>query len=76
MAEAAWQSPTVVVAEVLGGSAALQRHLSARGYEPGRGYGEFKDQHIRLANFPATSAREFDEVLAHLVQFDGYAGVA
>ncbi len=74
--DSAWRSPTVIVAEVSGGSAALHEHMMERGYIPGRGYGKFKDNHVRLANFPATSDREFEEVLSHLVQFVGHAGVA
>ncbi len=70
VADEAWRSPTVVVAEVEGGSAGLHDHLAARGYVPGRGYGELKDRHIRIANFPASTDEEFEAVLEHLAQYD------
>jgi phosphoserine aminotransferase len=64
-----WRSPTVGVAEVRGGSARLHDHMVRGGFVPGLGYGELQDRHIRLANFPAISRREFEAALAHLEGF-------
>lgn len=71
VADTAWRSPTVVVAHAHGGSAAVRDHLRAGGFIAGSGYGVHKDLHVRLANFPATSAEEFEAAHAYLVQFDG-----
>ncbi len=58
-----WRSTTVIVTKVHGGSGALHDQLIQQGIIPGKGYGQFKDEHLRLANFPALS----DEMFANLI---------
>ena len=45
----------------------LSAYLSAKNFQLGEGYGEFKDQHLRIANFPAHS-KEQVEALADAIE--------
>jgi phosphoserine aminotransferase len=47
------RSRTTLVIEVAGGSSGLIKYLHKNGYIVGSGYGEHKNDHIRIANFPA-----------------------
>jgi phosphoserine aminotransferase len=47
------RSPTVLVFRVPDGSEGPRRRLAERGFEVGSGYGPYKAEHIRIANFPA-----------------------
>lgn len=47
------QSKTTIVVEVAGGSEALLKTLKEKGFIVGSGYGKHKNDHIRIANFPA-----------------------
>jgi len=67
-----WRSPMVAAVEVTGGSQPVHEHLASAGFVAGDGYGELKDSQFRFANFPASSEEEFEEALAHLIQFDSY----
>ena len=53
------RSETVVVLEVEGGNEELLQDLKGRGMRVGRGYGVHGDSHIRIANFPALSDRDY-----------------
>jgi len=64
--EKRFRSPTVCVAEVEGGSEALLKKLKDLGFQIGNGYGQFKNQHIRIANFP-THSREQLELLVDTI---------
>ena len=65
--EEAHRSPTVVVAEVKDKTVAeVMTVLGQAGLIVGRGYGEFKEKHIRIANFP-THSKEKVEQLADLL---------
>lgn len=57
------QSKTTLVAESKVSSATIISKLSEKGLVIGSGYGKFKDQHIRIANFP-THSKEHVELLA------------
>lgn len=50
-----WQSKTVLVAKVSGGSQRIIQEANEQGFVIGSGYGEYKKTHIRIANFPAHS---------------------
>jgi phosphoserine aminotransferase len=53
------RSRTVVTVEVNGGSGKLVERLETEGVVMGSGYGsEFKDRHLRIANFPAHSTED------------------
>lgn len=47
-----FRSPTTLVIEVVGGSKEVRERLAKVGIIVGSGYGENKDLHIRVANFP------------------------
>lgn len=66
VSEPSWRSATVVVTKVRGGSVPLHDHLLERGIVAGKGYGQFKEDHLRLANFPALDEAMFANLLEHL----------
>ncbi|MCA6074775.1 aminotransferase class V-fold PLP-dependent enzyme [Fulvivirga sedimenti] len=57
------RSRTTTVAHVDSGSPELISYLSSRGFIVGSGYGKYKSDHIRIANFP-THSKEQIEMLA------------
>ncbi len=61
------RSKTVIVAECSGNQTELLEGLNQKGLVLGKGYGAFKDRHIRIANFPAHS-REQVEMLCDLIE--------
>lgn len=61
-----FRSETVGVAEVKGGSEKLIQKLSEKGLHVGNGYSQFKNKHIRIANFP-THSKEQIEMLVDTV---------
>ncbi|MDL5047106.1 aminotransferase class V-fold PLP-dependent enzyme [Oscillatoria amoena NRMC-F 0135] len=62
----ALQSKTVIVAECNNYTEQLSQFLSSKGLQPGDGYGSFKSNHLRFANFPAYSKEQF-EMLVDLI---------
>jgi len=68
-AEKHMRSETVVVVEVLGGSGSLIRYLASRGFIVGSGYGEYKDKHMRIANFPAHTMAHMKRLAREIKQF-------
>jgi phosphoserine aminotransferase len=54
------RSLTVGIAEVDGGSANLIKTLADSGMVTGTGYGDFKNSHIRIANFPTHSKEQME----------------
>jgi phosphoserine aminotransferase len=60
------QSQTVIVAEVANGSTDLIQRLSATGNVVGSGYGSYKEKHIRVANFPAVSLEQTNNLIAQM----------
>ena len=63
------RSQTVIVADGGEQTSALTTYLQARGLYPGEGYGEFKKQHLRFANFPTHSKEEFESLVDALETF-------
>lgn len=62
-----YRSKTTVVAEVISGNnTSILSFLNKKGFVMGTGYGEYKKQHIRIANFP-THSKEQIELLSDLV---------
>lgn len=59
----AWRSKTVIVAETPEGSAEVIKKLAGQGYIVGAGYGEFKDKHIRIGNFPMHEIGDIKKIL-------------
>jgi phosphoserine aminotransferase len=62
----AHRSQTVVVANTTGPASAVIDAVKSSGNVLGSGYGSYKDQQIRIANFPATSAEEVETLIAEL----------
>jgi phosphoserine aminotransferase len=54
------RSQTVVVADSGTNGAALMQHLDAKGLVVGAGYGSFKTQQVRIANFPTHSKEQME----------------
>jgi phosphoserine aminotransferase len=64
--EKGFRSPTVVTAVTSGPAAPILKKLSAAGLHLGSGYGKLKDNQIRIANFPAHSIAEIEQVIEAL----------
>ncbi len=60
------QSKTTIVLKVEGGSESLVHQLEEKGYIVGSGYGENKNDHIRIANFPSHTIENVDGLLDEL----------
>lgn len=54
------RSPTMIVVRTYGESTDIVGHLKKAGMIIGGGYGDLKDQHIRIANFPSHTMKEID----------------
>ncbi len=61
-----WRSETVIVSETMDQTNNIIEKLNQKGLVVGSGYGGFKDQHIRIANFP-THSKEQVEMLVDLL---------
>lgn len=61
-----FRSPTTLVLDVKGNSQALRKKLSVKGLIVGAGYGDYKDSHIRVGNFPAHSLKEVCQMLKYI----------
>ncbi|PWJ57173.1 phosphoserine aminotransferase [Dyadobacter jejuensis] len=64
--EKPFQSQTVVVADTERPSSEVIKALKTKGMVVGSGYGKFKEQQIRIANFPATSLEQVEQLTAGL----------
>lgn len=62
------RSKTVIVAEVSGGNASLLEAMAAKGWIVGKGYGSYKSEHIRIANFPVHSKEHIEQMADFLAQ--------
>ena len=62
----AHRSQTVVVANTFGPASTVIDTIKASGNVVGSGYGTYKDKQIRIANFPATSAEEVENLITEL----------
>lgn len=58
-----WRSKMVIAAETTEGSATVLKKLADKGYIVGSGYGEFKDRHIRIGNFPMHKIADVRKIL-------------
>lgn len=58
--EKKYQSKTVVVAETSAPADQIIAHLREKNIEVGSGYGSFKKNHIRIANFPTHSKEQVE----------------
>lgn len=62
------RSKTVVVAECNEGNTRLLEEAASRDWIIGKGYGNFKTSHIRIANFPAHSKELMEQLADFLVK--------
>jgi phosphoserine aminotransferase len=58
-----WRSQTVAVIAVQGGSKQLHDVLTLHDMLPSKGYDKFKDEQLRIANFPAVDGQTYDRML-------------
>jgi phosphoserine aminotransferase len=65
-----WRSKTVIVAHTGNFTEATTQLLTAKGYQPGDGYGDLKKSQLRFANFPAHSKEQFEFLVDLLNQMD------
>jgi len=63
------QSKSVIVAECGKQTDQLAAFLQSKGLNPGDGYGKFKNQQLRFANFPAHSKEQFELLVDSLNAF-------
>ncbi|OGE20994.1 hypothetical protein A2778_05020 [Candidatus Daviesbacteria bacterium RIFCSPHIGHO2_01_FULL_40_24] len=59
-------SPTTPVLDVLGDSEQIRKKLSKKGFIIGAGYGTNRENHIRIANFPAHTIKNVSTLLKHI----------
>lgn len=65
------QSKTVIVAKSSVDSSVILDHLGEKGMILGSGYGKYKNDHIRIANFPTHSKEQFEMLVDTLEAFVG-----
>ncbi len=66
IASKATRSKTVIVAECEGGNSGILEVLANNGFIVGKGYGAYKTDHMRIANFP-THSKEQVEMICDLI---------
>lgn len=59
------RSKTTLVINTAGDTAKIRKLLSQKGFEIGAGYGEHKEDQMRIANFPSHSVSEVKKLLAN-----------
>jgi len=64
-----FRSQTVIVVDVQKAKVDVKKKLSEKGFIVGSGYGEFKEKHIRIANFPAHSVEDVKKLIKELNLF-------
>lgn len=63
------RSKTVIVAECKNGNSEILKNLSQKGWIVGKGYGQYKNSHIRIANFPVHSKEQMEQLADYLETF-------
>jgi len=56
------RSKTVIVAECVNGNSELINKAAEKGWIIGKGYGDYKQTHIRIANFPVHSKEQMEQL--------------
>jgi phosphoserine aminotransferase len=64
-----WRSQTVAVMTVQGGSKRLHDQLVMCDLLPSKGYGKFKEEQLRIANFPAINGLAYNKMLDFLSDY-------
>lgn len=60
-----FRSPTSIVIDVKGRSEKIRKKLIKKGFVLGAGYGDNKNNHVRIANFPAHSLKNVTQMLKY-----------
>ena len=60
------RSQTIVVADIKKIKVNIKQALSEKGFIVGSGYGNQKETHIRIANFPTHSVKEVQSLIKQL----------
>ncbi len=68
--EEKYQSKTTPVFEILKGSEGLVKFAAEKGLILGAGYNDFKNQHIRIANFPAHTEKDINKLIRVVKSFN------
>jgi phosphoserine aminotransferase len=63
------RSKTVCVAEVLDGNNGLIEYLGSKNFIIGTGYGAYRNNHIRIANFPTHSKEEIEQLVDYIEHY-------
>lgn len=63
------RSKTVIVSECRAGSTDVIERFKDKGWVLGSGYGEFKKEHIRIANFPMHSKEQIEQLCDFIDNF-------
>ena len=58
-----FRSPTIIVVDIQRAKKDIKKMLAEKGMIVGSGYGEHKDKHIRIANFPTHSIRDIKRMI-------------
>lgn len=64
--EKKFQSQTTIVIDVKGQSKKVVEYLKKKGFMVGSGYGKFKNDHIRIANFPQHSVKDVKRLIKEM----------
>lgn len=64
-----YQSVTTPVFEITGGSEPIRKFAAGKGLILGAGYGEFKNKHLRIANFPALAGEDVKKLIDTVNRF-------
>ena len=64
-----FRSKTVIVAKMDQSTENLLNFLKTKGMIVGSGYGAYKNDHIRIANFPGTTITDIKKLIKCLKQF-------
>jgi len=64
--EAEYRSDTTMVLTSSLAPQSIVTHLKSRGLVVGKGYGDFKENHLRISNFPANTLAHFDQLIKAL----------
>lgn len=64
-----FQSQTVIVADCGEETEALSSYLKSHGLLPGSGYGKFKKQQLRFANFPTHQTESFERLAEKIMNY-------
>ncbi|MBX2966433.1 MAG: aminotransferase class V-fold PLP-dependent enzyme [Cyclobacteriaceae bacterium] len=67
----AFQSKTVIVADTGTHTGSLAKFLNDKGLHPGGGYGKFKSEQLRFANFPTHSKEQYEFLVDTLASYPG-----